>query len=137
MSPFSAPVLATGGSADPAAPLVVLLHGRGSNERDIIGLAGSLTAGPAYAAVRAPIAASSGRASGVSSSDTSRPAASTATVVLAATRRTWPTSPAPQAWPISTDAPTPMPITSDTRKKITGKNTLAAAMASMPIIWPR
>ncbi len=58
----SAPVVATAGSADPAAPLVVLLHGRGSNERGIIGLAEQLPAGPMYAAVRAPIAEGNGYA---------------------------------------------------------------------------
>lgn len=51
---YPAPVVATAGSADPKAPLVVLLHGRGSNERDILGLAGALPEGAAYAAVRAP-----------------------------------------------------------------------------------
>lgn len=50
--------VATYGSTDRQAPLVVLLHGRGSNERDILGLAARLPDGPAYAAVRAPIAAS-------------------------------------------------------------------------------
>jgi phospholipase/carboxylesterase len=59
---FDAPVVATAGSTDPAAPLVVLLHGRGSTERDIIGLAEHLPAGPAYAAVRAPIAEGGGYA---------------------------------------------------------------------------
>lgn len=59
---FAAPVVATHGSPDPAAPLVVLLHGRGSNEQDIIGLAGHLPEGPAYAAVRAPIAEGGGYA---------------------------------------------------------------------------
>src|SRR5688500_5308742 len=54
--------VATAGSTDPAAPLVVLLHGRGSNERDIVGLADHLPAGPAYAAVRAPIAEGGGYA---------------------------------------------------------------------------
>lgn len=39
----------------PTAPLVVLLHGRGSDESDIIALADHLPAGVAYAAVRAPI----------------------------------------------------------------------------------
>ena len=39
--------VAQAGSADPAAPLVVLLHGRGSSERDIIGPAGHLPGGPA------------------------------------------------------------------------------------------
>jgi phospholipase/carboxylesterase len=62
MTTFPAPVVATAGSEDPAAPLVVLLHGRGSNERDIAGLAGHLPEGPAYAAVRAPIAEGGGYA---------------------------------------------------------------------------
>jgi phospholipase/carboxylesterase len=57
---FTAPVVATYGSSDPDAPLVVLLHGRGSNEQAIIGLAGQLPEGPAYAAVRAPIATNGG-----------------------------------------------------------------------------
>jgi phospholipase/carboxylesterase len=57
---FPSPVVATAGSTDPAAPLVVLLHGRGSNEREILGLADHLPAGPAYAAVRAPIAEGGG-----------------------------------------------------------------------------
>ena len=59
---FTAPVVATYGSDDPQAPLVVLLHGRGSNEQDILGLAAHLRAGPAYAAVRAPIAEGGGYA---------------------------------------------------------------------------
>src|SRR6478735_1512603 len=59
---FTDPVVATTGSADPAAPLVVLLHGRGSNEREILGLADRLPTGPAYAAVRAPIAEGGGYA---------------------------------------------------------------------------
>jgi phospholipase/carboxylesterase len=62
MTGFPNPVVATAGTTDPAAPLVVLLHGRGSNERDIIGLAGHLPAGPAYVAVRAPIAEGGGYA---------------------------------------------------------------------------
>ncbi|HET9733450.1 MAG TPA: hypothetical protein VFP54_12320 [Acidimicrobiales bacterium] len=55
MTAFAPPVVAWHGDGGPDAPLVVLLHGRGSNEEDIIGLAGHLPAGPAYAAVRAPI----------------------------------------------------------------------------------
>lgn len=55
MTTFAQPVVAWHGDAAPGAPLVVLLHGRGSNEADIIGLADHLPAGPAYAAVRAPI----------------------------------------------------------------------------------
>ena len=62
MTAFPAPVVATAGSTDPAAPLVVLLHGRGSNERDIAALADHLPSGPAYAAVRAPIAEGGGYA---------------------------------------------------------------------------
>lgn len=56
------PTVAWRGSEDPAAPLVVLLHGRGSNEQDIIALADHLHEGPAYAAVRAPIAEGGGYA---------------------------------------------------------------------------
>jgi phospholipase/carboxylesterase len=59
---FAPPVVATYGASDLSAPLVVLLHGRGSSERDIIGLAAHLPAGPAYAAVRAPIAEGGGYA---------------------------------------------------------------------------
>jgi phospholipase/carboxylesterase len=54
------PVVLTAGSTDPAAPLVVLLHGRGSSERDIIALASHLPQSAAYAAVRAPIAEGAG-----------------------------------------------------------------------------
>lgn len=59
---FPPAVVATYGSTDPAAPLVVLLHGRGSDEADILGLAAHLPVGPAYAAVRAPIAEGGGYA---------------------------------------------------------------------------
>jgi phospholipase/carboxylesterase len=59
---FPSPVVATAGSSDPAAPQVVLLHGRGSHEQEIIALADHLPAGPAYAAVRAPIAEGGGYA---------------------------------------------------------------------------
>jgi phospholipase/carboxylesterase len=59
---FAPPTVATYGSSDPAAPLVVLLHGRGSSEKDIIGLASHLAQGPSYAAVRAPIAEGGGYA---------------------------------------------------------------------------
>jgi phospholipase/carboxylesterase len=59
---FGAPVVATYGASDPSAPLVVLLHGRGSNERDILAVAPHLPDGLAYAAVRAPIAEGGGYA---------------------------------------------------------------------------
>lgn len=59
---FTPPVVETAGSAGPSAPLVVLLHGRGSDEHGIIGLSGALTEGAEYAAVRAPIAEGAGYA---------------------------------------------------------------------------
>ena len=62
MSAFAPAVVASYGATDPTAPLVVLLHGRGSDEREILGLAGHLPVGPSYAAVRAPIAEGSGYA---------------------------------------------------------------------------
>jgi len=55
-----APAVAAHGSSNPDAPLVVLLHGRGSHEQAIISLADHLPPGPAYAAVRAPIAEGGG-----------------------------------------------------------------------------
>lgn len=57
---FPAPVVVTYGSAPDAAPLVVLLHGRGSKESEILSLAPHLPAGAQYAAVRAPIAEGGG-----------------------------------------------------------------------------
>lgn len=62
MSAFAEAAVAWRGSTDPNAPLVVLLHGRGSDEADIIGIADHLPAGAAYAAVRAPIAEGGGYA---------------------------------------------------------------------------
>jgi phospholipase/carboxylesterase len=59
---FPSPVIATYGAADPAAPLIVLLHGRGSDEAEIIRIAPHLPPDAAYAAVRAPIAEGSGYA---------------------------------------------------------------------------
>jgi phospholipase/carboxylesterase len=59
---FADPTVAWRGASDADAPLVVLLHGRGSHERDIIGLADLLPDGPAYAAVQAPIVEGSGYA---------------------------------------------------------------------------
>lgn len=59
-SAFPTPVVRTHGSTDAIAPLVVLLHGRGSNEAEILSLAAHLPQGLAYAAVRAPIAEGGG-----------------------------------------------------------------------------
>lgn len=59
---FTQPHVAHAGSTDPHAPLVVLLHGRGSTEDQIIGLAEALPPELAYTAVRAPIAEGSGYA---------------------------------------------------------------------------
>lgn len=59
---FPAPVVHRWGSADPGAPLVVLLHGRGATEASMAELAPLLPVGPSYAAVRAPIAEGGGYA---------------------------------------------------------------------------
>ncbi|HET9079621.1 MAG TPA: hypothetical protein VFO01_03780 [Trebonia sp.] len=56
MTTFPPPVVAWRGVDDGKRPLVVLLHGRGSDETDIIALADHLPARPVYAAPRAPIA---------------------------------------------------------------------------------
>ena len=61
-SRFATAEVAWAGSADPAAPLVVLLHGRGADEHSILMMADHLPKGPAYAAVRAPIAEGGGYA---------------------------------------------------------------------------
>lgn len=62
MTGFGEPVVAWRGATDPDAPLVVLFHGRGSNEADIVALADHLPDGPAFAAVRAPISEGGGYA---------------------------------------------------------------------------
>jgi len=62
MTTFASPAVAWAGNRNADAPLVVLLHGRGSNEQDIIALAGNLPERFAYAAVRAPIAEGGGYA---------------------------------------------------------------------------
>jgi phospholipase/carboxylesterase len=62
MTCFPAPVVAWHGDGDAGDPLVVLFHGRGSNETAIIGLADHLPAGASYAALRAPIGEGGGYA---------------------------------------------------------------------------
>ena len=52
---LSSPLAAWAGSNDPGAPLVVLLHGRGSDEAGILPMASVLPPDAAYAALRAPI----------------------------------------------------------------------------------
>jgi len=59
---FASPTVASDGATRPEAPLVVLLHGRGSDETEILSLAERLPIGPTYAAVRAPIAEGGGYA---------------------------------------------------------------------------
>lgn len=60
---FGSPVVLTGGAdAGTGAPLVVLLHGRGADERSILSLVPHLPQNLAYAAVRAPIAEGGGYA---------------------------------------------------------------------------
>lgn len=61
MTRFAPPTVAWRNEGDDR-PLVVLLHGRGSNEDDIIALADHLPSDLAYAAVRAPIAEGGGYA---------------------------------------------------------------------------
>jgi phospholipase/carboxylesterase len=55
MSQLPDPAVAWQSPDSPDKPLVVLLHGRGSRETDILALADYLPPGPSYAAVRAPI----------------------------------------------------------------------------------
>jgi hypothetical protein len=56
--------------------------------------------------------------------------------VVPATALTLSGCPAPQAWPIMTEAPALNPMTKAMKKNIAGKNTEAAASASTPIICP-
>ncbi len=62
MTTFPPPVVAWRGDADGTSPLVVLLHGRGSDETDIIALADQLPPSYVYAAPRAPIGEGGGYA---------------------------------------------------------------------------
>ena len=52
---FAAPTALWTGVSDPAAPLVVLFHGRGSNERAMIPIASSLSNEVAFASLRGPV----------------------------------------------------------------------------------
>ena len=59
---FEAPIVVWRGSSDETSPLVVLFHGRGSSETEIISLVAHLPRALAYAAVRAPISEGNGYA---------------------------------------------------------------------------
>jgi predicted esterase len=62
MTSFQEPTAVWHTPDKPEVPLVVLVHRRGSNETEIIGLADRLLTGPAYSAVRAPVAEGGGYA---------------------------------------------------------------------------
>ena len=62
MTGFPDAVVERRGAQAGFAPLVVLLHGRGSSEQDFVGLADHLPQDLEYAAVRAPIAEGGGYA---------------------------------------------------------------------------
>ena len=98
LHPGTSAVAATAGSSDPAAPLEVLLHGRGSSEREIIALADHLPPGPAYAAVRAPIAEGGGYA-WFANRGIGRPVAESLTASMA-WFRTWLDTVAPAGRPV-------------------------------------
>ena len=123
MTAFTPPVVAWRGATGPDAPLVVLLHGRGSDEADIIALADHLPDDLAYAAVRAPIAEGGGYA-WFANRGIGRPVAESLTGTMAwfrawldeATqvgRSCWSGSaagrPSPAAWSWTTRAATPVP----------------------------
>ncbi|HWM74165.1 MAG TPA: phospholipase, partial [Nocardioides sp.] len=62
MTAFDEPTVVWQTRDEPSRPLVVLLHGRGADEKGIIGQADYSPAGPSYAAVRAPIVEGGGYA---------------------------------------------------------------------------
>ena len=68
---------------------------------------------------------------------TTKPNTTPTVSVVPATARTRSTLPAPQACPISTEAPAPRPIMKAMKKNITGKKPETAARALTPSICPR
>lgn len=60
MSDFALPTVVRGGNRDRSVPLVVLLHGRGANEHDMMPIANYLPQNVSITAVRAPIAEGDG-----------------------------------------------------------------------------
>jgi phospholipase/carboxylesterase len=95
---LSDPVVARHGAVDPEAPLVVLLHGRGSNEQEILALAPHLPGGVEYAAVRAPLAEGGGFA-WFANRGIGRPVASSLTETMG-WFRTWLDAEAPAGRPV-------------------------------------
>ena len=98
MTGFAQPSVATAGATGPDVPLVVLLHGRGSDETEILALADLLPAGPAYAAVRAPIAEGGGYA-WFANRGIGRPVAESLTDTMS-WFRTWLDAAAPEGRPV-------------------------------------
>jgi phospholipase/carboxylesterase len=97
--PFDPPVVASAGPATPTAPLVVLLHGRGSDERQILELAAHLPAGPDYVAVRGPIALDTGGSAWFANRGIGRPVAESLRATLD-WFRTWLEAVAPAGRPV-------------------------------------
>ena len=96
MTTFGEAVATRRGSTDPDASLVVLLHGRGSDEQQIAALADHLPQHLAYAAVRAPIAEGSGYA-WFANRGIGRPVAESLSETMA-WFRTWLEATAPWLW---------------------------------------
>ena len=98
--PFGPPVVASAGPASPDAPLVVLLHGRGSDERQILELADHLPVGPQYVAVRGPIALDTGGSAWFANRGIGRPVAESLRATLD-WFRAWLDTVAPGEWPVA------------------------------------
>jgi len=84
-----------------------------------------------------PSALSSGVVKAPPKTATSSPNTSTTASAVPAMARALATSRAPQAWPISTEAPAPRPMMKAMKKNSSGKKPETAASAFTPIIWPR
>ena len=76
------PVALWRGSADPDAPVVVLLHGRGATEQEIVGLADVLPNGCTYVAPRGPVALPSGGYAWLENQGIGRPVAASLRATL-------------------------------------------------------
>lgn len=74
---IDATAVATAGSTDPSAPLLVLLHGFGSNENDLVGLAPYLPDAFAVASLPAPLPLGPGQRAWFPITTPGRPDAST------------------------------------------------------------